>query len=437
MECNKYYTMKPCVNVGMKEAGWPRQPRVLWVTRIFPNRVEPLSCAFQRQQLAALSRRCAVEVLAAIPYHPGVSLLGERTRPGRLVAVPARDEIDGVPVVHARAPYLPGAGRVLAPVNAPLYLAGLLPYVPWLRGRFDVVLGAWLYPDACAAALLARMLGLPYAVKAHGTDVNVVARWRSVRPLVGSALRSAACAIGVSRPMVEALVALGAPKERAVLVRNGVDRALFRPADRRAARHELGLPAHGRIVTFVGHVSREKGIHELLHAFEALGGDGSEPVHLVIVGDGPERAAVEQAAARRDRERAPADLREERGRIIAVGARPLSAVARHLAATDLLALPSWAEGTPNVVLEALAAARPVVATRVGGIPDVVTPGRTGLLVPSRDAGALGRALREALARAWDEDAFAEAAPPSWEESAEALRRLLARAAFGDDGRAAA
>ncbi|WP_438030225.1 glycosyltransferase family 4 protein [Sorangium sp. So ce233] len=413
----------------MDEERGTRPLRVLWVTRIFPNRVEPLSCAFQRQQLAALSRRCAVEVLAAIPYHPGVSLLGERTRPGRLTAVPARDEIDGVPVIHARAPYLPGAGRVLAPVNAPLYLAGLLPHVPRLRGRFDVVLGAWLYPDACAAALLARMLGLPYAVKAHGTDVNVVARWRSVRPLVGGALRSAAYSIGVSRPMVEALVALGAPEERAVLVRNGVDRALFRPADRRAARRELGLPERGRVVTFVGHVSREKGIHELLRAFEALGG-GAEPVHLVVVGDGPERGAVEQASARRDG-------RDGRGRIMAAGARPLAEVARYLAATDLLALPSWAEGTPNVVLEALAAARPVVATSVGGIPDVVAPGRTGLLVPPRDAGALGRAIREALARTWDERAFAEAAPPSWEESAEVLRRVLARAAFGPARRIAA
>ncbi|WP_437960766.1 glycosyltransferase family 4 protein [Sorangium sp. So ce119] len=423
----------------MDEERRPRPLRVLWVTRIFPNRVEPLSCAFQRQQLAALSRRCAVEVLAAIPYHPGVSLLGERTRPGRLTAVPARDEIDGVPVVHPRAPYLPGAGRVLAPVNAPLYLAGLLPHVPRLRGRFDVVLGAWLYPDACAAALLARMLGLPYAVKAHGTDVNVVARWRSVRPLVGGALRSAAYSIGVSRPMVEALVALGAPEERAVLVRNGVDRALFRPADRRAARRELGLPERGRVVTFVGHVSREKGIHELLRAFEALGGDGggAEPVHLVVVGDGPERGAVEQASARRERARRASDGRDVRGRIIAAGARPLADVARYLAATDLLALPSWAEGTPNVVLEALAAARPVVATSVGGIPDVVESGRTGLLVPPRDAGALGRAIREALARTWDERAFAEAAPPSWEESAEALRRVLARAAFGQPRRVAA
>ncbi len=430
--------MKSGAEAGVGEEVRSRSLRVLWVTRIFPNRVEPLSCAFQRQQLAALSRRCVVEVLAAIPYHPGVSLLGERTRPGRLTAVPERDEIDGVSVVHPRAPYLPGAGRVLAPVNAPLYLAGLLPHVPGLRGRFDVVLGAWLYPDACAAALLARMLGLPYVVKAHGTDVNVVARWRSVRPLVASALRSAAYAIGVSRPMVEALVALGAPKARAVLVRNGVDRALFHPADRGAARRELGLPEHGRVVTFVGNVSREKGIHELLRAFEALGRDGcdgGEPVHLVVVGDGPEREAVEQAALRRDR--GPADLRDGRGRILAVGARPLSQVARHLAATDLLALPSWAEGTPNVVLEALAAARPVVATRVGGIPDVVTPGRTGLLVPPRDAGALARALRDALARTWDDGAFADAAPPSWEESAEALRRLLARAAFGEGGRVAA
>ncbi|WP_437737797.1 glycosyltransferase family 4 protein [Sorangium sp. So ce1335] len=425
----------------MDEDRSTRPLRVLWVTRIFPNRVEPLSCAFQRQQLAALSRRCAVEVLAAIPYHPGVSLLGERTRPGRLTAVPARDEIDGVPVVHPRAPYLPGAGSVLAPVNAPLYLAGLLPHVPRLRGRFDVVLGAWLYPDACAAALLARMLGLPYAVKAHGTDVNVVARWRSVRPLVGGALRSAAYSIGVSRPMVEALVALGAPEDRAVLVRNGVDRALFRPGDRRVARRELGLPERGRIVTFVGHVSREKGIRELLRAFEALGGGGAggEPVHLVVVGDGPERGAVEQAAARTGRAggRGAGDGRGGRGRIVVAGARPLADVARFLAATDLLALPSWAEGTPNVVLEALAAARPVVATGVGGIPDVVESGRTGLLVPPRDAGALCRALREALARSWDERAFAEAAPPSWEESAEALRRVLARAAFGRARRAAA
>src|SRR5919202_5206350 len=167
--------------------------RVLAVTRIFPNRVEPLACAFQRQQLVSLSRRCHVEVLATIPYLAGASLLGDRTRPGRLRHVPEQEEIDGIPVIHPRVPYLPGTERVqaMAPVNAPLYLAGLLPHVRKLRGRFDVVLGTFLYPDAWAASAVARILNLPYAIKTHGTDVNVIGQWSSVKPIVASTLRAA------------------------------------------------------------------------------------------------------------------------------------------------------------------------------------------------------------------------------------------------------
>ena len=103
-------------------------------------------------------------------------------------------------------------------------------------------------------------------------------------------------------------------------------------------------------------------------------------------------------------------------------------MARYLAACDVLALPSWAEGTPNVVLEAIAAARPVVATRVGGIPDVIENERTGILVPVRDPDALREALRSALSRDWDEATLLAAAPPSWDESAGRLLDLLGRAA---------
>ncbi len=417
------------MNRSSIESSRTQNLRVLCLTRIFPNSVEPLSCPFQRQQIAALSRQCEVEVLAAIPYHPGVSLLGERTRPGRLAAVPDREEIDGVPVIHPRAPYLPGAGSLLAPVNAPLYLGGLLPHLTRLRNRFDVVLGAWLYPDACAAAAVARLLGIPYVVKAHGTDINVVAQWRSVRPIVRAALRAAACAVGVSRPMVEALVSLGAARDRAVEVRNGDDRATFYPGDKLAARRELGLPEHGRIITFVGRLSREKGVHELLEALpQVAAAGGDEPTTLVMVGDGPARGMLEQAAAGRA---------DSAGRLVLTGSRPLKEVARYVTAGDVLTLPSYAEGTPNVVLEALAAGRPVVGSSVGGIPDVITPGRTGMIVPPRDTLALGTALGEALVRPWDPQAFAEAVPPSWEESAASLRGLLERAAFGASAHRAA
>src|SRR4051794_6857738 len=105
-----------------------RRLRVLVITRIFPNRLEPLACAFNRQQFRSLSRTCDVEVLSVVPYLLGASLLGNRTRPGRLSRLPERDEIDGLPVLYARAPYVPGGGPLLAPLNAPLYLAGLLRY---------------------------------------------------------------------------------------------------------------------------------------------------------------------------------------------------------------------------------------------------------------------------------------------------------------------
>jgi teichuronic acid biosynthesis glycosyltransferase TuaC len=142
-------------------------------------------------------------------------------------------------------------------------------------------------------------------------------------------------------------------------------------------------------------------------------------VKLVLVGDGSLRARCQQAAA--------ADPR-----ILVAGGRPLDQVGRWMAAADVVTLPSWREGTPNVVLEALASGRPVVATRVGGIPDVVErPGLDGLLgelIPPRDAGALVAALARVLDRDHDPAAIAAGGPISWDESARQLHAVLEAAA---------
>jgi glycosyltransferase involved in cell wall biosynthesis len=404
--------------------------RVLVVTRLFPSCVEPLESPFARQQLEALGRRCSVLVLGVIPYLPGARLLGDRTHPGRLTRVPERETIAGLAVIHPRAPYLPGVAHApwLARFNGPLYLAGLLRYLPMLRGRFDVVLGTFLHPDACAAAALARLLGIPHVIKAHGTDVDVVARWPSVRRPIAAALGSAAWSLGVSRAMVAELVALGAPPERAVLLENGVNRSVFRPRDRAACRLAIGLPAGGRLIVFVGLLAEAKGVRELLAAWTALREGGGAPVHLAIVGDGPLRDEVARAAALSHR-----DGGARRGLLFAPGALSLERVALHLGAADVFALPSHREGTPNVVLEALASGCPVVATRVGGIPDVVAEGSTGLLVPAGSAPDLARALSAALARTWSAEAVAASAPASWDESGARLHALLAVASAATAG----
>jgi teichuronic acid biosynthesis glycosyltransferase TuaC len=99
-------------------------------------------------------------------------------------------------------------------------------------------------------------------------------------------------------------------------------------------------------------------------------------------------------------------------------------------ACDVMTLPSWAEGTPNVVLEALASGRPVVGTRVGGIPDVLRDERSGILVPPRDPGALAAALHDALVRRWDVAAVHACSPGSWPESAARVAAVLERAHAG-------
>ena len=401
----------------------PRKLRVLVVTRIFPNRLEPLTCAFNRQQIAALSRTCDVEVIAAIPYLPRARMLvGDRSRASRLASLPKHDVIDGVHVRNAKIPYVPRAGRALAPINVALYFAALIPELASLRGRFDIVLGTYLHPDAVAAALLARALGVPYAVKAHGTDVNTVSRWVTVRPMLRATLRSATVAFGVSAPMTARLVELGAPPERAFLLHNGVSKAVFYPRNREESRRRLSLPEHGRIVVFVGRLVLEKGLRELMAAFtlarRARAKRGALPMHLVFVGEGPLRDELMAFA------RAASGPSHQ---VLLRGPLPLEDVAEHIAASDVLALPSFAEGTPNVLLESFASGRPVVATEVGGVPDIVNPGENGLLVPPGNVEALALALDEAVDARWDEHAIVATAPPSWDASAGELERCLASA----------
>ena len=199
------------------------------------------------------------------------------------------------------------------------------------------------------------------------------------------------------------------------MVPNGVDRSLFQPRDRAGARQALGQPADGKWIVYVGRLEAAKGIDELLAAFSRL---PDPSLKLALVGDGSLRARCQQAAA--------ADAR-----ILVPGGRPLGEVGRWMAAADVVTLPSWREGTPNVILEALASGRPVVATRVGGIPDVVErPGLAskdcllGELVPPRDAAALTAALARVLGRDHDPAAIAAAGPISWDESARQLHAVL-------------
>lgn len=384
--------------------------RVLAITKLFPNAAEPLSAPFNRQQFAALAARCDLEILATIPWFPGAGLLARWSSAGHLAGVPARETIDGLDVRHPRTLFVP---RYLQATWGPLYAASLAPIVARYRKRVDVVLGAWAYPDGWAAVVLARMLGVPCVVKVHGSDINLIAKQPGPRRMSAWALPRADRVVAVSRPLADEVAALGVARDRIAVVMNGVDGELFRVRDRAEARRALGLDPRAPLALYVGNLKPEKGPMDLAAAWPRVAAARPD-ARLVVVGDGPLRGDVTAAFA------------DHAGSVTLAGAQPLAKIPTYLAACDLLVLPSRAEGTPNVVLEAFASGRRVVGSRVGGVPDLITDARLGALAPAQDPAALADALIAALGTPYDADAVAAlGARGGWAASAAALHGVLA------------
>jgi glycosyltransferase involved in cell wall biosynthesis len=395
--------------------------RVLIVTKIFPNCVERLSAPFNRRQFAALARYCDVEVLATIPWFPAAAAFARWSNVASLSSVPRSESIDGLQVRHPRFMFLPKIGHAVA---GPMYAASLAATTLHYRGRVDVVLGSWAYPDGFAAVVMAELLGVPAVVKLHGSDMNVVARLPGPRRCLTWALPRAERVVAVSGPLAEAARALGVARERIDVVPNGIDRNSFMPRERAEARRGLGLPEHGPMLLYVGHITQAKGAFDLVSAFQSAM-PRLRGARLVMVGDGSGFEACKSLA------RACGDA------ISFVGAQPHDQIPSWLAACDVLALPSWNEGMPNVVLEALASGRRVVATRVGGIPEVVND-ELGILVPPRDIPALAGALEAALRTNYDPVLISAAfRRPDWDGSARLLHDSLLSALTNRATRAAA
>jgi glycosyltransferase involved in cell wall biosynthesis len=176
------------------------------------------------------------------------------------------------------------------------------------------------------------------------------------------------------------------PPHKVVVIPNGVDAELFQSAQP-ADLSELGIPPHSRTLLFVGRLDHQKGPFDLLRAFQQLA-QRLDDLHVLMVGDGPLRGELERAV----------DQCGLRSRFHLVGRR--NDIPRLMKAADCLVLPSHWEGMPNVVLEAMAAGLPVVATRVEGSTELLDAGgengKHGLLVPSGCPESLAPAIERAL-----------------------------------------
>ena len=238
---------------------------------------------------------------------------------------------------------------------------------------------------------VARRLGIPTVTTVHGFTA---ADWkgRLYEALQRRAFRRFDAVVAVSAPLHRDLLSAGLRPDRLHLFPNafaGSDA----PLERAEARRVLGIGADEFHVGWVGRLSAEKGCDVLL---EALGGVQDLPFRASVIGDGPERRALE--------DRARALGLDERVRWRGV----IADASRLFRAFDVLVLSSRTEGTPIVLLEAMAAGVPIVATRVGGVPEMLGPEEAWLVAPD-DPDALGAAIRAAHPRLPDSGARGAAA----------------------------
>jgi len=253
-----------------------------------------------------------------------------------------------------------------------------------IRAERPDIIHAFLGVANLASSLAGRLVGVPVIVwsyrdvevwktRAHWLVDRAGARWAGAITCCSEAVRQFV------------LARLNGPASKVVTIHNGVDLEAFR-APRVASRSELSLPDGGCVIGTVTRLDEpKKGLTVLLRALAVLAKrDGLPPWQCLLVGDGPARERLEALAAELGLS----------GRVVFAGMR--RDVVRVLPVMDLFVCPSLYEGFGIAIVEAMAAGRPVIASAVGGIPEIIVHQETGLLVPPGDATALADAMAALL-----------------------------------------
>lgn len=386
--------------------------RALILSSRYPDAVRPQMGSFVEQLVLALAARpdVAVEVVAPIRVQPFP--FGLRFQNRRLAGLPAEEMWNGVRVHRPRYVLPPRLGWL-----GPYSLArALLPRLKAIRAdfAFDVLAAQFFWPEGPAAASIARRLGVPLSIKARGHDVEPAPWKRGRRPIVEAGL-AADGLLAVSAALRERMIALGLPAERIAVHHTGLDRTLFAPRDREAAKAALGL--EGPLILWAGNLIARKRPLLALESLAHLPG-----ATLVIAGSGPELPRIRVRAA----------ALGLAARVRLEGWLPPARMAALYAAADVTLHTAASEGLANVWVESLACGTPLVVAEMAAATAFLSDRREGRVVRAEPA-ALAAAVRETLGAPPDRQVVAAAAALfSWKDSAAELdahlRALVARAA---------
>jgi glycosyltransferase involved in cell wall biosynthesis len=321
-------------------------------------------------------------VVTPRPYIPKF-LSRMRKRWARWYIDPMASKQDGLEIIR---PYvLTLRGISFEGINGLLWQYSLYNLIKKLskKRKFDIIIGHNALPEGIAAGRLAKMFNLPSVIWCIGSDINDFAKYNFLNNyLTKKCIEKSTLVLTTSKDLGNKVKKFSNKSIQVKTFYRGIDLSNFQNIPPRCSLlKELQLNPDKRYILFVGRLIYDKGIYELAEAFDIVARRHTD-FNLIVIGEEIEKEKLETKF-------------KNYGvlhRVLFKGIIPHKEVAYYMRISDLLILPTWAEGLPNVVMEAMATGLPVIASEVGGIPEVLENGVTGLSVPAKNVEKLTEAI---------------------------------------------
>lgn len=367
--------------------------KLLVITNLYPLPWEPNRATFNRQQFAALAEDYDISFLIPIAF---IEWFKHRNK------ITQTDSIRYFPYFFS-----PKVGRRFYAIF--MFISMLIHSLIWLkRIKPNKIFATWAFPDAVAAGWLSKLLKCPFYFKVHGSDIDIQCQHNARAKQVKNISQHARGIASVSQALADKMAKFGVEKSKIKVIYNGVDHDKFNQA--------TSAPIDQPYLLFIGNLKLDKGVMELLEGY-ANSAALTKGIKLVFAGNGammgPLNTKVTQLGIQ--------------DKVIFLGSINHDQVPVWLQHAQLLALPSYHEGVPNVLLEAMASGIPVIATNVGGIPEVVNEKICGKLFAPQNSTAVSEAINHVLLKDWSvHDIKRHSQNFSWQKNKMQLIELIER-----------
>jgi len=364
--------------------------KILIITNLYPLPWQPNRAMFNYQQFGYLESRADIYYLIPIAFPDWWK--------HRKECEDVKNNIKYVPYI-----YIPKVGR--------RFYGKLMQWSlniianSWIKKISPTkILASWAYPDAVAAVAIAKKFSTEFYLKVHGSDINMHAQFPERAKQITKMANYAQGILSVSHDLANKMVTMGINENKIHVIYNGVNLEKFIPK-----------PANTQspYIVFIGNLKREKGVIELLNAFIQIHPQFPN-MQLKYIGSGAMASKLQSII----------NQHQLQNKVTLEGIKAHDELPDIIARATLLALLSYNEGVPNVVLEAMACATPVVVTNVGGIPEVVTE-ETGVITDKITSDEIAISLQEALNNNWNYSAIRTHAESfNWAKNTNELAAML-------------